>query len=89
MPQIQQIKYKQGLKLVQDYVKRSPTIQLPMLNSGLRTLHFSEQEIELFWNSSVDLRNRRDAFRDEQAFLARVSQNLADTEDPYGEDFPG
>ena len=44
-----------------------------MLNQELRRLRFDDSEIEVFWQSSTDLRVRHQVYTEEQRFLARLS----------------
>ena len=54
-------------------VAAMPNTTLPMLNQELRRLRFDDSEIEVFWQSSTDLRVRHQVYTEEQRFLARLS----------------
>ncbi len=88
MKQINQHKYRQGVKLVAPLmVKRT---DFPMINIELRRIGFDDQDLELFWGSTIELRSFKSLYEGEQKRIHQMTWpwEWDDTEEYAGANLP-
>jgi hypothetical protein len=66
--QIPKTKYKAGLKIFNHH-KKQIYLPIPNINAKLRSLEYSDKEIETFWNSNAELKTAKDCWERDQKWI--------------------